>query len=227
VAADPEAAATARAAVYDRWAIGLTRERKWEQALDVYADALPRLADKSRAHNNVRYVLQEWLKDAASADPQAASAILRRTLPRFGGVPGLDEVGQNHVALRVQALTRDGQYEPALAVVDTFAPLLKDAAAAARIAAPVYDRWSQQLAAKRDWQAAADVYEHALRRFPRDPHFENNAAVTWNQWARTFIDRKDWPAAIEVYDRALIRLPGNTLLDRNRRYCEERQRQRG
>ena len=126
-----------------------------------------------------------------------------------------------------QALTRDGQYEPALAVVDTFAPLLKDAAAAARIAAPVYDRWSQHLAAKREWQAAADVYEQALRRFPRDPHLENNAAVTWDQWARTFIDRKDWPAAIEVYDRALARLPGNALLDRNRRYCEERQRQRG
>jgi tetratricopeptide (TPR) repeat protein len=222
VAADAPATAAARAALYDRWALGLAKERQWQQALDVYAKALPEISDKSNAQNNVRYLLQEWLKDAGAADPQRALEILQRNLPRFDAVPGLAEVATSHVALRVQDLAKQGQYQPALAALDSYAPLLQDGADTARIAASVYDRWSQSLVSTQDWQAAADVYQQGLQRFPDSRHLQNNAVVVWSQWAKTFIDRKDWPGAIGVFDKALLRFPGNSMLEGNRRYCEER-----
>lgn len=219
---DPRAAAEARSALYDRWALGLAKQHQWQQALDVYAQALPELGDKGNARNNVRYLLQEWLKDAAAADPQQAVEILQRNLPRFDTIPDLAQVGTSHVALRVQDLARQGQYEPALAALDTFAPLLRDGADTARIAVSVYDRWSQSLAAKQAWQAATDVYQEGLQRFPGNGHLQNNAVVVWNKWAKTFIDRNDWPGAIGVFDQALARFPGNSMLEQNRRYCQER-----
>ncbi|MGE0796994.1 MAG: transglutaminase family protein [Lautropia sp.] len=227
LAADAPEAAKVRAGIYDRWALGLAKERQWQQALDVYAKALPELGERGNAQNNIRYLLQEWLKEAGSTDPQRAVEILQRNLPRFPTVPGLDKVAATHVALRVQDLTKQAQYEPALAALDALAPLLPDRTDTARIAASVYDRWSQSLASKQQWQAAADVYQRGLQQFPDSGHLQNNAVVVWNQWAKTLIDRKDWAAAIGIFDQALSRFPGNSLLERNRRYCEEQRAKAG
>ena len=45
---------------------------------------------------------------------------------------------------------------------------------AAEIAASVFDRWSDSLRQKGDWQGAVDIYEKALERFP------NNGTLTHN-----------------------------------------------
>lgn len=222
VAGDPTGAITARAGLYDRWALGLGRQGKWQQALDVYAVALPEVGNRGQLHNNVRYLLQESLKEAGTANPGRAVAILKGNLPRFESVPDLDRVATAHVARGVQDLVKQGQFEAALSTLDALRPVLPDASDVARIAATVYDPWSQSLAAKQAWQAAADVYQRGLVQFPGNGHLRNNAVVTWNQWARTFIDRKDWSGAIAIYDQALARFPGHSMLEGNRRYCQER-----
>ncbi|MFZ1102083.1 MAG: hypothetical protein WAN86_04425, partial [Hyphomicrobiaceae bacterium] len=221
LAADPKLAAEAKATVYDRWALGLSKEKKWEQALDVYDKALPALADKSRAENNVRYILQEWLKESAALGPEAAKQILLRQTLRFAGVKGITDVARGHVSRTVQDLVRQGQYEPALAALNAHAGLLPDPKTAAEVAALVFDKWSVSLRQKGDWQGAVDIYDRGLKLYPKDRHLENNAIATWNQWSKTFMDRKDWKGAIGIYEKALERFPNNGTLTHNVKYCRE------
>jgi len=227
LSSEPGLETTTKARIYDQWALALAKERKYGPALDVYDKALPVVGDQGHARNNVRFILQEWLKDAGTRDPDGAREILQRELTRFAAVPGVADVGKAHVARRVQELAQQGQYEPALATLQSHAAWIPDATDTAQIAALVFDRWSQSLVAKRDWPAAADVYQRALQQYPKNAHLENNALATWHQWARTFVERKDWSGAIGVYEQALQRFPGNSLLDNNIKYCREQMRKSG
>ena len=227
LSSEPGLETTTKARIYDQWALALAKERKYGPALDVYDKALPVVGDQGHARNNVRFILQEWLKDAGTRDPDGAREILQRELTRFAAVPGVADVGKAHVARRVQELAQQGQYEPALATLQSHAAWIPDATDTAQIAASVFDRWSQSLVAKRDWPAAADVYQRALQQYPKNAHLENNALATWHQWARTFVERKDWSGAIGVYEQALQRFPGNSLLDNNIKYCREQMRKSG
>ena len=221
LASDPKLEAEAKAIIYDRWALSLSKEKKWEQALDVYDKALPTLADKSRAENNVRYILQDWLKESAAQGPEAAKEILQRQIARFAGVKGITDVARGHVSRTVQDLVRQGQYEPALAALNLHATLLPDPKIAAEVAASVFDTWSDSLRQKGDWQGAVDIYDRGLKLYPKDRHLENNAVATWNRWSKTFMDRKDWKGAIGIYEKALERFPNNGTLTHNIKYCRE------
>jgi tetratricopeptide (TPR) repeat protein len=227
LAPGPSLESTTKARIYDHWALALAKERKYGPALDVYDKALPVVGDQGHARNNVRFILQEWLKDIGPGDPDGARVILQRELARFAAVPGIADVGKAHVARRVQELVQQGLYEPALATLQSHSAWIADARDTAQIAASVFDRWSQALVAKRDWLAAADVYQRALQQYPKNAHLENNALATWQQWARTFVERKDWSSAIGVYEQALQRFPGNSLLDNNIKYCREQMRKSG
>jgi tetratricopeptide (TPR) repeat protein len=224
---DPKLEAEAKASVYDHWALGLSKEKKWEQALDVYAKALPSLADKSRAENNVRYILQEWLKDTAAQGPAAAKDILQRQIARFAEVKGIADLARGHVSRTVQELVRQGQYEPALVALNAHADLLPEPKVAAEIAASVFDKWSDSLRQKGDWQDAVDIYDRGLKLYPKDRHLENNAVATWDRWSRTFMDRKDWKGAIGIYEKALERFPNNGTLTHNLKYCREQMQKGG
>jgi tetratricopeptide (TPR) repeat protein len=221
LASDPKLAAEATASVYDHWAVGLSKEKKWGQALDVYDKALPALTDKGRAENNIRYILQEWLKDTAGQGPEAARDILQAQTARFAGVKGIKDVARGHVARTVQDLVRQSQYEPALAALNAHAGLLPDPKAVAEVAAVVFDTWSASLRQKGDWQGAVDVYDRGLKLYPKDRHLENNAVATWNQWSKTYMDRKDWTGAIGIYEKALERFPDHGTLTHNIRFCRE------
>lgn len=86
----------------------------------------------------------------------------------------------------------------------------------------LYDRWAGDLARKRQWQQATDVYANALERFTHDPHLVNNAAATWNSWATEYIEAKEWAEAIDVYDQALRAFPDNATFKNNRTYCQQK-----
>lgn len=219
---DAKLAAESAAAVYDRWAMKHADAKRWEEALAVYEKALPALADKRRAENNVRFIVQEWAKEAhARQGPDATREMLLRQLTRFAHVKDMQQVASGYVSRSVQNLVGQRQYDGALATLDSLSALLRGPGDAAQIATVVYDRWSAELRQKGDWQGAVDVYDRGLKKFPRNAHLENNAEATWYQWSKIFIDRKDWQGAIGIYEKALERMPQSARFQQNLKHCRE------
>jgi tetratricopeptide (TPR) repeat protein len=93
-----------------------------------------------------------------------------------------------------------------------------------KAAAGFYDRWASDLARRKEWPAAVEVYAKALERFPNDKRLANNATVTWDQWAKTFFKTKDWEGAIQVYEKALRQFPDHKLLKQNLAYCKKQKK---
>ena len=114
-----------------------------------------------------------------------------------------------------------------LAALNAHADLLPESKSAAEIAASVFDRWSDSLRQKGDWQGAVDIYDRGLQLYPKDRHLENNAVATWDRWSRTYMDRKDWKGAIGIYEKALERFPNNGTLTHNLKYCREQMQKGG
>ena len=219
---DGRLAAETVGAAYDRWAMKLARARQWDDALGVYEKALPKLADKGNAENNIRYLVQEWTKEAHSqVGLQGTRDLLRRQLERFANVKDMHEIASAYVQRSVRELAGKREYDGALAALDTLSGLLRGPDDAARIASVVYDTWSGELSGKGDWQGAVDVYQRALLRFPKSSHLVNNAEASWYRWSKVFMDKKDWPGAIGIYERALERMPDSSLFKQNLRYCQE------
>jgi tetratricopeptide (TPR) repeat protein len=73
---------------------------------------------------------------------------------------------------------------------------------------------------KPDWQGATDVYEMALKQYPKDTHLTTNAVATWDRWAKTYFPPKDWAAAIKTYEKALKQFPNDSTLKNNLEYCK-------
>jgi tetratricopeptide (TPR) repeat protein len=219
---DTKLAATTVRAVYDRWAMKLARARQWDEALGVYEKALPKLADKGNAENNIRYFVQEWAKEAhAQLGLEGTRDLLRRQLERFAHVKGMHEIARGHVQRSVRELADKREYERALAALDTLSGLLPGPNGAAQIAPVVYDTWAGELSRKGDWQGAVDVYAKALAKYPRNGHLVKNAEATWYRWSKIFMDRKDWRGAVAIYEKALERMPDSRLFKQNLRYCRE------
>jgi hypothetical protein len=69
------------------------------------------------------------------------------------------------------------QYQPALAALDAHADLLPAPKVTAEIAASVFDKWSDALRQKADWQGAVDIYDRGLQLYPKDRHLGGHAQV--------------------------------------------------
>jgi tetratricopeptide (TPR) repeat protein len=203
-------------------AMKLARAKQWDEALGVYEKALPKLADKGRAENNVRFIVQEWAKEAHSRQGMnAAKEMLQRQLKRFPHVKDMQQVATGYVERTVRDLARQRQYDEALAAVDSLSGLLRSPDDRGGIATAIYDTWSNELNHKGDWQGAVDVYDRGLKKFPRNSHLANNAEATWYQWSKLFMDKKDWRGAIGIYEKALERMPDSGLFKQNLKYCQE------
>jgi tetratricopeptide (TPR) repeat protein len=219
---DARLAAATVGALYDRWAMKLARAKQWDEALGVYEKALPKLADRGNAENNIRYFVQEWAKEAhARQGMTAAKEMLSAQLKRFAHVQDMHEIASGYVQRSVRELAGKREYDGALAALDTLSGLLRGPDDVARIASVVYDTWSGELSRKGDWQGAVDVYARALERFPRNGHLVNNAEAAWYRWSKPFMDRKDWRGAIGIYEKGLERMPDSSLFKQNLRYCRE------
>ncbi|HRD77408.1 MAG TPA: hypothetical protein PK264_15990 [Hyphomicrobiaceae bacterium] len=203
-------------------AIGHARAKRFSQALDVYAAAYATLKDKSKAHNNILYVLQEWTKEAAATGARpSAEEILAKELQRFSFVPGIGQIAVGHVNRLVQAEVREKRFEAALAVLKANAGVLPDPKKAEDIAAYVYDSWAKTHRERGDWQAVVDLYNRSLEAYPGSSHLRRNAIAAWYGWSKVFMDKKDWRGAITIYENALKRFPGESLLEQNLKYCRE------
>jgi tetratricopeptide (TPR) repeat protein len=125
----------------------------------------------------------------------------------------------NHVLRAMRENLRDGQYKAALSDVGQHAKWL-DANTVRKFQWQVYDSWAGDLAGKRKWQDAVDIYAEALRNLPGDKHLSHNAVVAYDRWARSHMEQKDWQAAIRVYEQGLEQFPGHSLLGHNLNYCK-------
>jgi hypothetical protein len=77
-----------------------------------------------------------------------------------------------------------------------------------RAAEGFYDRWAFELARRKEWPAAVEVY----------------ATVTSDQWAKSFFKTKDWEGAMQVYEKALRQFPNHKLVKQNMAYCKNQKK---
>src|SRR5262249_11718516 len=148
--------------------------------------------------NNLVYTVQEWAWDAQTrgGDEEALKVLVeqRKRFPKLGE---LREVARGHVHRVAKKLWQEGRFEAARAAVERYREVLPDEDARS-ISVAVYDEWADRYMKDKEWQAAVDVYDAGLKRFPKDGHLTHNATVTWDHWAKTFMAKKDWAGAIAI-----------------------------
>jgi tetratricopeptide (TPR) repeat protein len=209
-------------AAWDSWARDLAKAKDFKAALDVYEQALPIHPEPQHVEQNVRYFVQEWALEAQKKEGvDGAEKVLKTQIERFRDIKDMGRIATGHFQRVVQEYSGKDKFEEALAVVERSRDILKDDKEVAQLAGRVYDAWAGGLVKKRDWQGAIDAYAQGLKKFPKDPHLENNAVVTWQQWAKTFMDKKDWPGAIGVYEKAAKQFPENGTITNNLKYCQQ------
>jgi tetratricopeptide (TPR) repeat protein len=93
------------------------------------------------------------------------------------------------------------RFEDALRAIEVHAHLLRDRDEAHQLSLAVYDAWVVELRTSHDWDGAVDVYEQALRRFPRDRHLENNLIYSVQEGARDIETRAGEEKAREFLAR--------------------------
>ncbi|MEK7468927.1 MAG: hypothetical protein AAB074_16250 [Planctomycetota bacterium] len=198
---------------WDGWGQTFLKKKDWSGAAGVYDKALKKLPEEKLFLTNLKYVAQEWSRDAYAKEGEArAKEILQVYAARF------PDVAQGHVQWVVATLCKEGRFEEAVGAAGRHKELVKDAAAVAR---PAYDQWAGSHSKKKEWKEATEVYGRGLKEYPGDKALENNATVAWDNWARTFWPAKDWAGAIRIYDEGLAQLPGSKVLLQNRKYCED------
>jgi tetratricopeptide (TPR) repeat protein len=146
---------------------------------------------------------------------------------KFPDLELVREAGVTHAALAIQELTHRKKFADAVAVLETYKPLLAKPEDRVEVGARVYDRWAQHLAdesGKKDWKAAVDKYAEGLKAFPGHGGLTQNAVYMVHQWAKPAMQAEKWDDALAVCKEGLDRLPGNEKLLELKKYCEERKK---
>jgi tetratricopeptide (TPR) repeat protein len=200
----------------------LAKDGKWREALSVYDEALKTWTDDADLKNNLLFTMQEGVKNTYEKQGEAKTReFLGYLIERYPKVAEVKQIAKAHVHRITGKLSGEGKFEDALDVVERHVDVLggKDGVRDASLS--IYDDWANERKKKGDWQAAVDVYDKGLKRFPEDKHLTQNAVATWNAWAKTYIDQKKWDQAIEVYENGLKRFPKNDTFTGNIEFCKQ------
>jgi len=174
-----------RSGLYARWFGAEVRQSRYDAAAQVIEQGLAAMPDDPALRQNAGYLAQEWARARASENGPAASFDLLRTLrARFPNAPSIAEVGLNHVRRLVQALSKEGKDEEALAVIESAGDLLPAGKDRDGLTVNVFDLWAKRQMDAKAWPEAAKVYARALQRFPDDRLLRQNTAYLAQEWTR-------------------------------------------
>ncbi|HKB35533.1 MAG TPA: hypothetical protein VKD72_03710, partial [Gemmataceae bacterium] len=194
--------------VYDHWASALLEKGDYRGAFDVYVKAVDRLPDDPVVYAHLAYVVHRWIAAVEKVEgPEKVKELitsLRQEHPKLKHFIGVTPAA---VWTSVRGLRDVGQYAEALDALDRFAELLTKTDEVREMYRHLYDRWADHHVHAKAPAFAVDVYELAIRRFPRDKHVGNNLAVVLQQWALALQADGREGDANAVLLRALIRFP--------------------
>jgi tetratricopeptide (TPR) repeat protein len=206
----------------NNWVAELAQAGKYSQAVEVtvvWANLGPKEGNPSRL---LGFLVQEWARGAhAEKGPEEAAAVLEAALVRFPGNKDVKSAVANHVHLVTQQQLKERRYEEALATAARYGVLMKDKEEPRKAAARVYDAWASDLAKRKEWQQAVEVYARGLKAQPGNKQLENNLVATVDQWAAPSVKAKDWATAVKVYEKGLEVLPGHKHLTARLQFCQK------
>lgn len=161
----------------------------------------------------------ELLESKSGVEPMIKhyAAIVER-FPRVKEIP---EAGRSHAFRGIKKLADAEKFSDAMAAVDTYRAICSDAAGREELAAYAYDLWAQNLAGKKEWEAALKKCAEGISAFPKQEAILNRLRITVDDWAKPKIDVNDWDAAIGIYDVGLKYAKDDEHLLQNRKYCEQ------
>jgi tetratricopeptide (TPR) repeat protein len=153
-------------------------------------------------------VVHRWLAAVEKAEgPEKVKELIARLRQEYSKLKDFIGVTPAAVWTGIRGLRDAGQYAEAVDALDRFADLLTKTEEVREMYRHLYDRWADHHVQAKAPAFAVDVYELAIRRFPKDKHVGNNLAVVLQQWALALQAEGREGEANAVLLRALIRFP--------------------
>lgn len=194
--------------VYDSWAWSFIQDEQWSEAFQVYAKALKKHPDSDHLKANLAWVVQQWLQ--ATQMTGGTPAMIARLRQLKSDYPDLaDVVGASpqFVWRTIRDLERQGNYEEARDLLDRQSEFLNDPDDVQEMMVALHDDWAMHHVENSERALALNVYEQALRRYPKDRHIENNLSVVLQRWALALQNAGREAEAKEELLKALARFP--------------------
>jgi len=198
-------------AIYDEAAQARMKVKAWEQAADLYAEALGRFPDEGLLKGNIHYLAQEWGKSAfEQAGVTGVAQAARAVAARFPRMPDLNETAANQVHNAVLKQVEDGEFAAALRFLDDAKPLFTQDKLQS-LQEYAYDRWAKRRMATKDWSGVADVYVQAISVVGASDLLKNNMAYLAQEWGRDAYAAGGADRVVEAVDLAVRRFAGGPV----------------
>jgi tetratricopeptide (TPR) repeat protein len=178
---DPEPAKRLRSwrnGVYLRWSDAEEKAGHFEKAVAVLEQAMTADPAERDFPNNLGCLVRDGAKKLHDAGKRAeAKQTLLQMQKRFARCKHVQEAGTEFVDLVLNEPLKRSQYGEALELLDHYAEVVENDKERERLAGRAYDAEARPLINKKEWAAAAVVYEKGLKRYPGNAHLKHNLAV--------------------------------------------------
>ncbi len=196
-------------AVWDAWIRSLLRSGDFENALKICGQALKKAPDQGHFRKKLAYVVQEY-SEALYRDQGyvAAEKLLKRLRGQYPAFRELKDVVAGYIRRRLEEIKHLPDYQSrADEITRRLRPLLEDKAAGRKLEISVYDDRARKYLKEKNWEAAIQVYDEALRHYSDDSHVRHNAVAAWDSWYQDCHKRKDWEGALAVCEKGAQQSP--------------------
>jgi tetratricopeptide (TPR) repeat protein len=173
-----------------RWAEAERKAGRFEQAVTVLSE---NRTDPSAA-NNLAYNVQEWARaeygKGSEAEEKKAKDVLQTQMKKYADVPGMKDLGKNHVYWVAEKFRKAGKPDEALAAIARHADLLPNKKDARDLSFSFIAANADALAKDGKWREALGVYEEALKTWPDDGDLKNNLVFTMQEGVKNIYEKQ-------------------------------------
>src|SRR5262249_20687909 len=132
-----------------RWAHAAIAANRFSQALDILAEGLGKDPADTRLPAHLAFAVQEYAVHVHNEEGEArAREVLAAGVKRFDDVKAVQGVAARYVWAVAKNFLAAGEYEKAIAFIDSCRDLLPDAQVSRYLVLAVYDAWADSLAEK-------------------------------------------------------------------------------
>jgi tetratricopeptide (TPR) repeat protein len=199
-------------------AMALGMDGKWREAVTVCHEALMKWPDDKEFKNILFFMMQQGARDLygeGGAENEKKTKEFLAWLKENFKQPEVNHIVRRQVRDAGDMLANKEMFEGSLDLVERHKDVLSGNDDVTELSRHFYDQWANHYKNDKKWQAAVDVYDKGLKRFPKDKHLTQNAVATWYQWAESFSKPEELDQKIQVYTDALKHFPDDKDLKTN------------
>jgi len=215
-------------ATWGSWIQSHYESGNWSQSFEVCDRAIKEAPDPARFKKRLGYIAQEWSKAVKEKEgTEQAEAVLLKILSRYPEESSVKGAAKYYVYELIDKMDpKDDYVNKGLAVIERCKDIIGDTGQTKNLIINLCSKSAQYFMDQNDWESATVVYDRALKLYPGQNNFRNNAVYAWNKWAGVYGDKKDWSQAVAINQRALQRFPDNSTLKNNLKYYKQQLRAR-